>query len=218
MQHGFEASADDWVLSTPDRAPALVAAAAGYDVWVSNSRGNCYSREHVTLDAEKDEEYWRHSFTEIGRYDVPAFLKYIFIETNCAAEGRKISLMAHSQGTAASLYGLVKLPELFQEHVSNVALFSPVGLMNSMEPLVHAVGRFALDHEQWLRNLGMNELLPKPKFNIAPIIVQLFPSLAMAIMHLATTEYTPNVDVTVLKSYVGHYPAGSALSCALHIW
>ena len=113
MQHGFEASADDWVLSTLDRAPALVAATAGYDVWVSNSRGNCYSRGHVTLDAETDQEYWLHSFTEIGRYDIPAFLEYIFNATNAEEEGQKVTLMAHSQGTAASLYGLVRLPEFF---------------------------------------------------------------------------------------------------------
>ena len=30
----------------------------GYDVWLGNSRGNRYSRAHVTYDAIKDYDYW----------------------------------------------------------------------------------------------------------------------------------------------------------------
>ena len=90
--------------------------------------------------------------------------------------------------------------------------------MNNMEPAVHLIGRFALDHEDWLRSMGMNEFMPKPKHNIVPTLVEFVPSIAMAILHLSTSEYTANIDVGVLKSYLGHYPSGSALSCALHIW
>ena len=90
--------------------------------------------------------------------------------------------------------------------------------MNNMEPAVHLIGRFSLDHEDWLRSMGINEFMPKPEHTIIPTIVEFFPSIALAILHLTTSEYTANIDVGVLKSYIGHYPAGSALSCALHIW
>ena len=52
MSHGIEDSSDIWVMSGPDRAPALVAADKGYDVWASNTRGNYYSQGHLWLDFE----------------------------------------------------------------------------------------------------------------------------------------------------------------------
>jgi lysosomal acid lipase/cholesteryl ester hydrolase len=50
MVHGLEDGADSWILSREDKSPGFVAAEAGYDVWVTNSRGNVYSRGHVRLN------------------------------------------------------------------------------------------------------------------------------------------------------------------------
>ena len=59
-------------------APAFVAARAGYDVWLGNSRGNTFSQGHVTLDRDKDEEkYWNFDWHEMGLFDIPATLDYI---------------------------------------------------------------------------------------------------------------------------------------------
>ena len=42
-----------------DVAPAFVAAKAGYDVWLGNTRGNTYSRMNTELDPDKDaEKFW----------------------------------------------------------------------------------------------------------------------------------------------------------------
>jgi hypothetical protein len=48
-----------------------VLADAGYDVWVGNSRGNRYSREH-TQHTTKDREFWDFTWSEMADYDLPA--------------------------------------------------------------------------------------------------------------------------------------------------
>lgn len=37
----------------------------GFDVWLGNSRGNTYSRKHVSLNADEDLGYWNFSYVTI---------------------------------------------------------------------------------------------------------------------------------------------------------
>lgn len=41
----------------------------GYDVWVNNTRGNRYSRNHVFLDPDNDKVFWDYSFEDMAKYD-----------------------------------------------------------------------------------------------------------------------------------------------------
>jgi hypothetical protein len=56
MQHGILDSANCWVMNYASKAPAFVAANAGYDVWLGNSRGNTYSLANRKYDPNKDEK------------------------------------------------------------------------------------------------------------------------------------------------------------------
>jgi lysosomal acid lipase/cholesteryl ester hydrolase len=77
-------------------APAFVAARAGYDVWLGNSRGNTFSNKHTTLDPDHDaEKYWDFSWYEMGMFDQPANIDYIRKKTG----DQKIAYIGHSQGT-----------------------------------------------------------------------------------------------------------------------
>jgi len=54
----------------------------GYDLWMNNSRGNRYSRDHSYLDpdergADVPAEFWKFSFHELAIYDQPAAWEYI---------------------------------------------------------------------------------------------------------------------------------------------
>jgi lysosomal acid lipase/cholesteryl ester hydrolase len=46
-------------------------------VWLGNIRGNTYSRRHVQYNND-DEKYWDFSWDEMGYYDIPAQIDYIY--------------------------------------------------------------------------------------------------------------------------------------------
>jgi len=67
LQHGVLDSANCWAMHYPEVAPAFVAARAGYDVWLGNSRGNTYSRKHIKYDADKNEKkFWAFDWEQMG--------------------------------------------------------------------------------------------------------------------------------------------------------
>lgn len=81
LQHGLLCSADNWV-SNDDLSPAIILARAGFDVWLGNARGTKYSRDHETLNPDRDAEFWEFSFQQMGYFDLPAVFDYIHSMTN----------------------------------------------------------------------------------------------------------------------------------------
>ena len=53
LVHGIVDSADGWIVHD-DNSPAFVLSRAGYDVWLGNSRGNKYSKRHISLGVETE--------------------------------------------------------------------------------------------------------------------------------------------------------------------
>lgn len=115
-------------------------AEAGYDVWISNSRGNFYSKSHIELNPENS-EFWNFSWYEMAKYDYPAIIDHV-----CKVTGnKKVFIVGHSQGTTALLTLLSELPE-YNERVAAVSLMAPVAyfansgtLLNIFSKLVWAL-------------------------------------------------------------------------------
>lgn len=64
----------------------------GFDVWVNNSRGTKYSKEHKIFDVDKEpQKYYDFSFHEIGVFEMPALFKFVVKKTGF----KKISCVAH---------------------------------------------------------------------------------------------------------------------------
>jgi pimeloyl-ACP methyl ester carboxylesterase len=74
FQHGILDSADCWVAHKSTLAPAFVVARAGYDVWLGNTRGNKYSKDHQGYVSNYDR--WNFDFEEMGDLDIPTEIDY----------------------------------------------------------------------------------------------------------------------------------------------
>ena len=93
LQHGLFGSSEVFV-NKGDMSLARLLALDGFDIWIGNSRGNVYSRGHLTKEVTGD--YFDFSFFEMGKYDVPANIDKIISVTGHS----KITYIGHSQGTS----------------------------------------------------------------------------------------------------------------------
>ena len=92
LQHGILDSANCWIMNYAEVSPAFVAAEAGYDVWLGNSRGNTYSEANTHLDPDKDEkEFWDFSWDTM-HLDITATMDYMLTQTG----QDKIAYVGHS--------------------------------------------------------------------------------------------------------------------------
>ena len=112
---------------------------AGFDVWLNNSRGNRYSKNHQFLDLhypdaelksrvinpniEKAREaFWDYSYHEMGVYDQPALFKLVLETTG----HEQISYVGHSQGTTQMFVALMARQKFFKRHLKVFIALAPV--------------------------------------------------------------------------------------------
>ena len=98
LVHGLLGSSADWLVIGPEDALAYQLAKAGYDVWLINTRGNRYSRQHVQL-SPSDAAFWNFTWHEKGIYDLPAVIDYMLNDTKHPAG--QIYYIGYSEGTTA---------------------------------------------------------------------------------------------------------------------
>ncbi|XP_049821792.1 lipase 3-like isoform X2 [Aethina tumida] len=96
LQHGVFNTGQHFLLLDPPRSLGYILANT-YDVWIGNSRGTTFSRRHKTLNPETDAQFWRFSFDEKGRYDLPANIDYILNATGRS----QLYYVGHSEGTSS---------------------------------------------------------------------------------------------------------------------
>ena len=100
---------------------------AGYDLWMNNSRGNRYSKDHAWIELEtctkqERDRYWRFSFSELGRYDQPALWDFVLAKTG----QEKLTYIGHSQGTSQMFAALCEMPEFFRPKMKCFIAMAPV--------------------------------------------------------------------------------------------
>uniref|UniRef100_A0A182F2M8 Lipase n=1 Tax=Anopheles albimanus TaxID=7167 RepID=A0A182F2M8_ANOAL len=143
--HGLLSSSVDWTVQGPAKSLAFIAADAGYDVWLGNSRGNTFSKGHERLDSGRGEqEYWRFSFHEIGMYDLPAMVDHILAQTaDDQEQQQQLHYIGHSQGGAAFLVLASMRPE-YNGKFASVHLMAPAAYIHhASSPALQLVDRMS---------------------------------------------------------------------------
>lgn len=92
-------------------------------MWLSNTRGNRYSRNHTTLDPNILGAFWNFSFSTAGRKDLSAVIDYVLLKTGQP----QVNYVGHSEGTSMLLALLATMP----------AYNPKIGIANLLAPIAY---------------------------------------------------------------------------------
>ncbi|XP_040065897.1 gastric triacylglycerol lipase-like [Ixodes scapularis] len=117
LMTGLGTDSASFVADFPDQSLGFLLADIGYDVWLANTRGNTFGKQHVNLSV-KSKRFWDFSFHEHGIYDAPAQIDYVLKE-------RQLSCLLYvgiSQGTLMFFVMMSERPEYNAKVKAFVAL------------------------------------------------------------------------------------------------
>ena len=96
-------------------------------MWLGNYRGNTYSRGHTTLNPDIDNDYWRFTWDEMAKYDLPTMLDYVMNVTG----KEKIQYVGHSMGTTTFM-ALNTMDQSWADKVELAVLLAPIAYVEHM--------------------------------------------------------------------------------------
>ena len=214
LQHGIFDSSDGWVCNGEDHSIPFVLARNNFDVWLSNSRGNKYCKEHDRYQPTSY-EFWQFSFNELGRYDIPAVIKYIR-EVN--KSGEKIIYFGHSQGATLMFSGLADNFDFYKNNLKLFVALAPVTKISNLGSTLLSV----------MTNISVHKIMEKADVCEVCPYSEGMSSFANFMNKNATTLTNYFIGLisdsdskecnnqNSLSVYLKHYPCGTSLKCLLH--
>ncbi|XP_068214383.1 lipase member K-like [Palaemon carinicauda] len=213
LQHGLMGSSDNWNTNTKEDCLAYLLSDDGYDVWMGNIRGNIYSRKHKNLTLE-DPLFWKFSFDEMAKYDLPAMLDYVLEKTGV----EKLHYVGHSMGTTVFFALMSSQPE-YQQRIASMVALAPVATVTSISSPIKYLAPVVNDLQFFLRFFGNDEELMTN-----PLLISLWDpykacsnqALCENLQFMITGFDPSRADQTMVPIILTHNPAGSSTQTLFH--
>ncbi|CAG9858471.1 unnamed protein product [Phyllotreta striolata] len=216
LQHGLLTTSSDWILFGPEASLGYMLADKGYDVWMGNTRGNTYSRNHTKYNPDKDGAFWQFSWNEMGEIDLPTMIDYILQSTG--VDG--IHYVGHSQGTTSFFVMASEKPEYNSKIKVHIAL-APIAYMKHItSPLLKIMAFWEGAIELLFNLIGENEFLPQKGF--LHLITETMCSIGVGKLLCENTLFAlcgfslNEMNMTRVPLIMHHTPAGASTKQLLH--
>uniref|UniRef100_T1H895 Lipase n=1 Tax=Rhodnius prolixus TaxID=13249 RepID=T1H895_RHOPR len=217
LQHGFSLASDIFVMCNRKSSLAFQLADAGFDVWLSDQRGNWYSKKHLKYTTN-DAQFWDFSFHESGFYDLPAIIDKILDATGHS----KITYIGYSLGTTIFLVMASTRPE-YNQKVKEAILLGPTAMLSriygySLEKIFYSLRTI---YVKLFQMKGHYEFLPRT-VNIIKWIKHLCrPSLlqkyCLDFLVMINREHLENINKQLISDQLSYFPAGTSVKNAHHL-
>ena len=216
LQHGLLDSGATWVLNGRERSLGFILADRGFDVWLANSRGSTYSRNHTGFSTES-KTLWDFTLNDMAQYDLPATVEYV--RRHSVPGGHEpvpVGVVAHSQGGAIALASLAS-GALRPDHVSALVTLAPAVYLKyiSSVPLQFLAD---LHVDELFKKLGEREFLPSrvETSDLFGEFCSVAPEQCASILTAICGFNEQNVDTSRLPTYLAYAPSGTSVKNMAH--
>lgn len=212
--HGILDSSDSWVSNNSNSSLPLVLDELNFDIWLLNCRGNRYSISLETPETTSpNSSYWSYSFQEIGLYDIPATMDFIYRKNE-----KKMFLICHSQGCCSVIAGMCQINDVYQEKTCGIILLAPpsrvdhtdcskiiniLTKVNFWEILKERKSKEIFKYDQTFSSLNS-------KMN------NIYPIGYMAVLEMVSDNSLSSITQESLGAFLSIYPSGTSIQSMMH--
>lgn len=219
LHHGLLGASENWVFRGPNLDLCYILSDAGYDVWLSNARGNFYSRKHKSLNPDTDEKYWNFSFHEIGFYDLAASIEYILSLT----QSPDLYFVGYSMGATVG-YILCSTRPQYNSKIKLIVSLAPTAITaHKFSPYWKFLFNLVPTVGDSLVARNISELLPRRQL-VSEVLTTICEDesplqfICLTVMFLSVGIDHQQLNTSFVPSMFKYYPSGTSVKTVLHYY
>lgn len=214
LQHGLLCSSADWIVNPEKSSLGFMLADVGFDVWLGNSRGNTYSKNHTTLPVDS-EAFWKFSWDDMAAKDLPAVINYIKKATGV----KQLYYAGHSQGTMIAFAGFSQNQELAKS-IKKFYGLAPVAFLGNVKSPLKYLADVTPELEFIFDIFGVKDFMPQSwiiTWLASHMCTQsLLKNICANVVFVICGYDKPQMNETRLDVYMTHSPAGTSVQNVVH--